>query len=193
MDAHTTPAQAIEHQPIIVRAEAPWLQQNGKHTPEEYLKILTPEWSSETWEKYLNWFENQNGTRAESIVNPKRYDSICEEQEESILSAYSQTSADDDLRVTISKFLLRLTPQQRRVIEMIFWEGRSERYVAQFLGINQQPVNRLKKRALSKIKDLLSEGVSSRIMKGENSPIMNEGGTDAKNLSLAKSPMAEAG
>lgn len=193
MDTNTTPAQAIEQQPIIVQAEAPWLQQNGKYTPEEYLKILTPEWSSKTWEKYLSWFENQSGTRAESIVNPKRYDSICEEQEESIFAAYSQTSADGELKAIISKFLLRLTPQQRRVIEMIFWEGRSERYVAQALEINQQPVNRLKKRALNKIKHLLSEGVSSRIMKGENPPIMNEGGTNAENLSLAKSPMAEAG
>lgn len=193
MDSNTTPAQAIEQQPIIVQAEAPWLQQNGKHTPEEYLKILTPEWSSKTWEKYLSWFENQDGTRAESIVNPKRYDSICEEQEESIFAAYSQTSADDELKTIISKFLLRLTPQQRCVIELIFWEGRSERYVAEQLSINQKSVHRLKIRAMSKIKQLLKGGLSSRIMKGENSPIMNEGGTDAENLSLAKSLMAEAG
>ncbi len=193
MDTNTTPAQAIEQQPIIVQAEAPWLQQNGKHTPEEYLKTLTPKWRSETWERYLNWFENQDGTRAESIVDTKRYDKICESEEESVFAAYSQTSADDELKSIISKFLLRLTPQQRRVIEMIFWEGRSERFVAEQLSINQKSVHRLKIRGMSKIKQLLKGGLSSRIMKGENSPITNKGGTNAENLSLAKSPMAEAG
>lgn len=193
MDTNTTPAQAIEQQPIIVQAEAPWFQQNGKHTPEEHLKTLTPKWSAETWEKYLNWFENQDGTRSESIVDTKRYDKICESEEVSIFATYSQTSADDELKAIISRFLLRLTPQQRRVIEMIFWEGRSERFVAEQLSINQKSVHRLKNRAMSKIKQLLKGGLSSRIMKGENSPIMNEGGTDAENLSLAKSLMAEAG
>ncbi len=193
MDTNTTPAQAIEQQPIIVQEEAPWLQQNGKHTPEEYLKTLTPEWSSKTWERYLNWFENQDGTRAESIVDTKRYDTLCEEQEESIFAAHSEISADDELMETISKFLMRLTPQQRRVIELIFWNGRSEREVAQKLGISGAAVHRLKLRALNKIKQLVKGVSSSRIMKGENSPIINEGGTDAENLSLAKSPMAEAG
>lgn len=76
---------------------------------------------------------------------------------------------------------------------MIFWEGRSERYVAQSLGINQQPVNRLKKRALSKIKHLISEGVSSRIMRGEQSSLINKGDADAEILLLAESHLAEAG
>jgi RNA polymerase sigma factor (sigma-70 family) len=192
MDTITKSAQTIEQYSIIVQPEAPWLQQNGKHTPDEFLKTLTPTWSPELWEKYLIWFENHSGTRAESLVGTKKYDRACESEEESLFSAFAQSNADDELKNIIGRFLLRLTPQQRRVIEMIFWEGRSERYVAQALGINQQPVNRLKKRALSKIKDLISEGVSSRIMSGENSPLINEGGTNAECLSLAKGHLAEA-
>ena len=110
-----------------------------------------------------------------------------------LFSAFAQTNADDELKSVVSKFLLRLTPQQRRVIEMIFWDGRSERYVAEHLSINQKSVHRLKLRALSKIRDLLKGGLSSRIMRGETSPLINEGGTNAEHLSLAKSHLAEAG
>lgn len=193
MDSKIMPAQAHEQQSIIIQAESPWLQQNGKPTPDEYLKTLTPDWSSEVWESYLSWFETQTGARAESLVDSKKYDRICESEEESIFSAFAQTSADDELKAIISRFLLRLTPQQRRVIEMIFWDGRSERYIAELLSINQKSVHRLKLRALSKIKDLLKGGLSSRIMRGETSPLINEGGTNAEHLSLAKSHLAETG
>jgi RNA polymerase sigma factor (sigma-70 family) len=193
MDSKVLPAQITEQESIIVQPKAPWLQQNGKPVPDELLKTLAPSWSAEVWEKYLVWFENLNGSRGESLVIPKRYDRICESEEESIFSAFAQTDADDELKSIVSRFLLRLTPQQRRVVEMIFWEGRSERYVAQSLGINQQPVNRLKKRALSKIKHLISEGVSSRIMRGEQSSLINKGDADAEILLLAESHLAEAG
>lgn len=193
MDSEIMPAQAHEQQPIIIQAESPWLQQNGKPTPDEHLKTLTPKWSAELWERYLSWFESQTGARAESILDSRKYDRICESEEESIFSTYAQFCADDELKEKISKFLLRLTPQQQRVIEMIFWDGRSERYVAEHLSINQKSVHRLKLRALSKIKDLLKGGLSSRIMRGETSPLITEGGTNAEHLSLAKSHLAEAG
>jgi len=192
MDSKTMPAQAHEQRPLIIQAEAPWLQQNGRITPDEHLKTLTRKWSSEVWERYLKWYENQTGARAESLVDTKKYDLICESEVESILSGYVQSNAENELKTIISKFLLRLTPQQRRVVEMIFWDGRSERYVAEHLLINQKSVHRLKLRALSKIKDLIKEGLSSRIMRVETSPLINERGTNAEHLSLAKRRLAEA-
>jgi RNA polymerase sigma factor (sigma-70 family) len=95
---------------------------------------------------------------------PERYDRICESEEESIFSTFAQSCADDELKEKISKFLLRLTPQQQRVIEMIFWDGRSERYVAEHMSINQKSVHRLKLRALSKIKDSYSRGASVPVL-----------------------------
>lgn len=174
-----------------VQPEQPWLLENGKHTPEDQLKTLTPSWSAETWEKYLVWFENQNGQRAESLISPRRYDGICATQEESIFTL-SQSCADDDLRNAVGDYLKTLTEQQHRVIEMIFWEGRSERFVSQELGINRGSVHRLKQRALSKIKSLLKGGCSSRIMRGEISPLA-KGDEHEANLLLAESRLAEAG
>lgn len=189
MDSNQTPAQAIE-QMLIVKTETPWVLENGKVTPEAHLRTLTAQWSAEIWEKYLTWFENQDGQRAESLLPPRRYVEMCEVQQESIF-VFAQSNADDDLRALISQYLLTLTEQQRRVIEMIFWDGRSERFVSQTLGINRGSVHRLKIRATNKIKDLLRGGCSSRIMKGENSSIQ-KGGSNEVRLQLAHGSMPEA-
>lgn len=191
MDSTNTPAQILEQEPIIVQPDAPWLRTNGKVTPDDHLKSLTSQWGPETWEKYLCWFENQTGQRAESLESPKRYDEICESQEESIF-VYAQSSADDDLKNLVGEYLKTLTNQQRRVIELLFWEGRSERYVAKALSVNQKSVHRLKLRAINKIRTLLKGGLSSRIMRGEISPLRN-GGPNEQTLFLAKSRLAEAG
>jgi hypothetical protein len=189
MDSNKMPAQAIE-QMLIAKAEAPWLLENGKVTPEAHLRTLTPYWNAETWEKYLTWFESKEGQRAESLVPPRRYVEMCESQQDSIF-VFAQSNADDDLRALVSEYLLTLTEQQRRVIEIIFWDGRSERFVSQALGINRGSVHRLKIRATNKIKDLLKGGCSSRIMKGENSPIQ-KGGSNEVRLQLAHGSMPEA-
>ncbi|MBX2988860.1 MAG: sigma-70 family RNA polymerase sigma factor [Bdellovibrionaceae bacterium] len=189
MDSSQMPAQAIE-QMLVVQTQAPWLLENGKITPEHYLRALTPYWDSETWEKYLTWFENQTGQRAESLVPPRRYTEICESQEESIFS-FAQSNAEEDLRVLVGEYLHTLTDLQRRVVEMIFWDGRSTRTVALTLGIRHQSVHRLKIRALNKIKGLLREGATSRIMRGEISP-NQKGGTDETGLLLAHRMLPQA-
>ncbi len=190
MDSNQNSAQVIE-QIVIVNPEAPWLLENGKITPEAHLRSLTPGWNAETWEKYLSWFQSQEGQRAESLVSVRRYIELSESKQESVFD-FSQSAADDDLRALVSQYLSTLTEQQQRVIEMIFWDGRSERFVANALAINQKSVHRLKIRAVNKIKVLLKGGLTSRIMKGENSPI-TKGGTDERNHRLADSDLAEAG
>lgn len=189
MDSSKIPAQANE-QMLIVKPEAPWLLESGKATPEQHLRTLTPYWNAETWEKYLTWFESQEGQRAESLVYPRTYTELCESQEETIF-AYAQSNADDDLRALVNEYLISLTEQQRRVIELIFWDGRSTRYVAQAIGISHQSVLRLKVRALNKIRELLKGGASSRIMRGENSPIQKGGGNEVR-LQLAHGSLPEA-
>lgn len=192
MDSINTPAQANEQlEEIIVQPKAPWLQMNGKVTPEEHLKTITPNWSPETWETYLIWFENQKGQRAESLVSPRRYNEVCESQEESIF-VYAQSNADDDLRSVVSEYLNTLTDQQRRVVEMIFWEAKSAREVAQTLGIRHQSILRLKKRALNKINRLLKGGASSRIMRGEDFIfLISKGEENGKQPSNIEDPFAK--
>lgn len=176
---------------VVIDTENPWLQMNGKLTPDEYLKRLTPSWDAETWERYLAWYETP---RAESLVSPRKYDQICEEATDSIF-VNAQSNADDDLKNRVSVYLAGLTEQQRQVIDMIFWHGRSERFVARALGINQKSVHRLKFRALKKIGHLLKGGLTSRIMRGEISPFSTETGevNGKKVLGLPLGDLPKAG
>lgn len=180
----------IQPDQIIVQPQRPWLQMDGKVTPDEYLKTLTPGWSTETWDRYLTWFEGQG---SESLISPWRYDKVCEESTESIFE-FAQSNADDELRNRVAQFLAELTEQQRQVIEMIFWHGRSERYVARELGIKQVSVHGLKKRALNKISGLLKGAITSPFVRGEISPLFAEtrevNGKEVLDLALGDLPKA---
>lgn len=188
---NTKTAQYFEQEEVIVQAKAPWLQINGQHTPDEHLKTLTPSWSAATWEKYLKWYEDLEGQRAESVVPPKKYDDICDNLEESIF-VYAESSSDQDLRELVGEYLKSLSKKQQLVLNMIFWKGRSERYVAQKLGMKQQAVNQLKKRALSKIKDLAQNVVASRIMRGEDFIfLISKGEENGKQPSNIEDPFAK--
>lgn len=174
-----------------VQPEQPWLLTNGDKTQDHHLMTLTPSWSAEIWERYLTWFETP---RSESLISSRRYDQICEESAESIFE-FAQSNAEDELKNRVAQYLAELTGQQRQVIELIFWEGRSERFVAHQLGIKQQAVNRLKRRALKKISHLAKGGVSSRIMRGEISLLHAEtGDTNGKKVFvLAEGNFPKAG
>ncbi len=143
----------------------PWLLVNGKDTPEELLKTLTPNWDADTWEKYLEWYETQLG---ESQVHPRKYDKICEEQEESIF-VNAQSSADDDLKAAINALIQDLTNLELKVVKLIFWESKSQRDAADILNISRRTVRDAKKRALDRIKrHFKGHTPISPIMKGKN-------------------------
>ncbi len=168
-----------------------WLDVHGQPISDSHLKMLSKTWSAQTWEAYLTWYQMP---RAESLVSPRRYDQLREQTTESLFGI-AQSNADDALKDRISVYLDGLTEQQRQVIEMVFWQGRSERYVAHELGIRQQSVHRLKNRSLKKIRDLLREGVVSRIKRGEISPFSSDMGEANGNevLDLAFGNLPQAG
>lgn len=149
-----------------------WLDSRGLPLTDDELRSVSRSWCAETWERYLAWYETP---RAESLVTSRKYEKVCEESTESIF-VNAQSNADDDLKGRISTYLEGLTEQQRRVIELTFWAGRSERYVARELGISQVSVHGLKKRALTKISGLLKGAISSRIMRREVFPLSAETG-----------------
>jgi RNA polymerase sigma factor (sigma-70 family) len=154
MDSSNTSAQEVEQTPLSTQPNHPWLDSEGNTLPDQELRPITQDWSAKTWEDYLLWFENQNGQRAESLIPKRRYDEICDNQEESIF-ILAQSSADQDLKDRVSSYLATLTDQQRRALKMLFWESKSLRETAAVLGINHKAVLRLKKRALNKIRGLL--------------------------------------
>lgn len=191
MDSINTPVQITEQQPIIFQPDAPWLLMDGKYTPDEHLKTLTPSRDMQTWEKYVSWLEKNEPRTDETLLPPKKYDELCDQTEESIF-VNAESGADNDLRNFVAKYLMHLTPQQRRVLELIFWEGQSERDVADLLGVKQQSVHDAKKRAFKKIRGLIEGHCRLPYMRGLISSHV-QGGTHERTHWLAEVDLDKAG
>ena len=173
-----------------VHSEKPWLNQKGHALSEYDLKEVSKGWDQETWEKYLN---SLDGTLSDQQLKPYEYDYIAENAELTCWDL-SQTSADDEVKRFVANLLKDLSPRQQRIIQMNFWEGRSEHYIAEELRISRSTIYVLKKRILRKLARQL-KGVSaiSPLVKGEENSSVTKGGTDEGNHLLAIRHLAEAG
>jgi RNA polymerase sigma factor (sigma-70 family) len=60
-------------------------------------------------------------------------------------------------QMVIRLALSQLSKRERLVIELLFWDRQTETDIAQELGISQQMVSKIKKRALEKLKEVLKE------------------------------------
>lgn len=187
MDSTNTTA-SIEA-PISVHGEKPWLDQRGHSLSEHDLKEVSKHWRQSTWERYLS---SLDGTLSEQQIAPYHYNDLAERMEFTCWE-HSQSEADDETTKFVAEILKNLTSQQMRIVQMTFWEGRSERYIAEELKISRSTVKTLKKRVLKRLAARL-RGVSpiSPLVKGEISPIA-KGGTDEASLLLVLDDLAEAG
>lgn len=181
---------ASNEAPTSVYSEKPWLNEKGHALSEHDLKEASKGWDQETWEKYLN---SLDGTLSEQQLKPYEYDYLAESAELTCWDL-SQSSAEEEGKGFVANLLKLLTPQQQRIIQMNFWEGRSERYIAEELRVSRNTVKTLKKRVLRKLARHL-KGVSpiSPLVKGENNSSITKGGTDEGIHRLANRHLAEAG
>ena len=58
-------------------------------------------------------------------------------------------------RVSLKEALNRLDKRERKIVEMRFYEGRTQMEVAQEIGISQAQVSRLEKHALKNMRTYL--------------------------------------
>lgn len=148
----------------------PWLDRYGTQKSEKQIIELSRNWSPKTWEQYLSWIESP---RAESLLGSKRYQTLSEEQETTIYQQFCAEDVSEEIKNIIKDASKTLTEKQKYVLEMIYWHGRSERYIATSLGITQKAVNLIKQRSLNRI--IKSTGVlSSRLMRREISSLVHK-------------------
>lgn len=140
---------------ITVHPEQPWLCENGKRLSDEQIKTVSKSWDAITWEHYLCWFESP---MAETLIPERSYDRKAEAMIETIF-VRTQSHADDSLRNRVGKVLDGLTVKQRRIVEMTFWQGKSERQIADELNLSRSTIKVTKRRALSKLATLLRAAV----------------------------------
>ncbi len=191
----TTNAQAIE-QTITCSAalvpknqDKPWLDCKGHVISDEELKAISKDWDQLIWEKYL---ESLDVTLSDRQPRPCDYDEMAEKMEHTCFE-FSQTDADDETKDKITQLFRQLSPQQQKILKMIFWEGRSERFIAQNLRVSRYTIKTLKKRSLKKLSALLKQvSPISPLMRGKEYSLKQGGDNDKGVLSLAKRHLPKA-
>ncbi|MCG0276046.1 MAG: sigma-70 family RNA polymerase sigma factor [Thermosediminibacteraceae bacterium] len=91
------------------------------------------------------------------ILNDKvdmNTDGECPELIETLSDGIDVLSQVED-RIFIKEVMMLLTARQQKVLMAIVFEGATEKEVAERLGISQPAVNRIKNRALSKLRKYL--------------------------------------
>lgn len=144
---------------IQTHSKFPWLDKHGFPLEEDELFAVSRSWGQKTWERYLDHFEKP---RAEAVLLPRIYDRRASEMEYSIFED-GINHADEELTEVMSETLNLLNPKYKLILQLFFWEGKSERDIAKQLKIRQQSLHTLKKRALKEFKRLMEEAVVSRI------------------------------
>lgn len=148
----------------------PWLDQDGNILSDKELREISKNWSAETWEQFLlETVECQASDYREDLIHPRSYDRRLEEMTESVWQCSTDRSE------TIGELVRRLcrdhlSPKQQYIVRMIFWDGFTERKIADVMNISRSTVVVQKRRALSKIKDLIeARYATSTMYEGTNS------------------------
>lgn len=160
-----------------IHSTKPWLNSKGHPLEEHEIKEVSKSWDQRTWERYL---DSLNGTLSDQQLKPYEYDYLSENMSSTCWDL-SQSNADDETKDFVAGLLKTLTPLQQKIIQMNFWEGRSEHSIAQELRVSRTTVQTIKKRIFRKLARRL-RGVSSisPLVKGKNNSSTIKGGSDGR-------------
>lgn len=131
----------------------PWLDENGKLVSDETLKKISKTWDANIWELFLQ--QTVDIERSPNEVQMHGYEKLLEEVSHGI--RWPSCSVPQHVVRQINLAVKALAPQQKKIIELIFWKSMSERQVAEKLKIFQPNVNDSKKISLNKIKEFLEK------------------------------------
>ena len=97
----------------------------------------------------------------EAIIEPiSLYEPVYSENGDSIyvMDQLSDTSAEDEHwveNIALQEALKRLSDRERKIIELRFYQGKTQMEIAQSIGISQAQVSRLEKGALARMRSQL--------------------------------------
>lgn len=136
----------------------PWLDDNGALHTDVRLREISAKWDADTWEQFLKeTVEGSSSYQREELISKHSYNRALDEMTESIWD-YGPSTSDQGLCETVKRYCRdHLTPRQQHVVRLTFWEGLSERAIGEHLGVSRSTVMTQKRRALSKLKDLLAQ------------------------------------
>lgn len=147
----------------------PWLTSGGVEIPTEQIMNLCQNWDPPTWERYLKWYESG---RHEALVPATLYSEKCEQMKESIFSEFGYHTSPEKTQLC-EDLLNELPKMERRVLSLVFLNGKTEREIAAEVNRSQPGVHQIKNRALLRLQRGIqgNEVITRRYMRGEDSSI----------------------
>lgn len=139
--------------------ERPWLDSNEDILSDESIKNISVCWTTEIWERFLD--ETVSSGVRESQITDEAFDKILESNIEPLFSTSSNSKLDPEIVKHIHQIRShKLTPNQRQVIDLTFWNDLPERDIADKMEICRSAVIALRNRSLNKFKRFLPKTVS---------------------------------
>lgn len=129
-------------------AAMPWLNSSAVEISTEDLKEICRTWDLPTWNAYLDWYESP---LREKLLKPEIYDKLCEQNDQTIFEQASQSNSDRN-RIFCEKLLESLPENEKKILRLIFFEGRTIREIAALINISKSSAYRTKVRALRSLK-----------------------------------------
>jgi len=155
---------------IFMKKNQRFIEVDGQRVPvteEVYLAYMRPIWVEKKRQERWSRCRTKNGNRCTADCSkcdrnregiPLSLDLLSEEgQEFADSSSLEEIVAYKLLLEQLFAALEELSDQERDLIDQVFYEEKSERSISAGMGIAQQNVNKLKKKILKKLHNLLTK------------------------------------
>lgn len=137
----------------------PWLDKNGEPLSLFELREASKRWDTKTWNAYGDWLEY---FRREHLASD--FDDLVKKHDrEEALRRYfeaecgdspSEDQTDDFEPNAIARALSNLSHLEREVLLLRFWEGKTEREIAESLEHSKSKIRRTYELAMKKMREM---------------------------------------
>ncbi len=131
-------------------------------TKKEKAQLLTKSksWSKKQWEKHLEENEPLEEMREDPL--PENFDEIISEEFGMWKGKEKSLTKNIDLENICINAINKLTRKQKIVIKLTFYEGLTQKQIAEKLGVSRSSVKTIKHQSLQKLRRFLSPKLSPK-------------------------------
>ena len=142
----------------------PWRNPDGTKKTDAEISRLGQNWDLETWEQFLDEDVGKITENGRLYFVGKLEDNPALEKQVEEDDKFSNKMKNLDLEVIFKLAFEELTPQERLILDKLFWEGRSLKRVAKDLNTTPSNISTTKARVLKKLKGILTaKGFGERL------------------------------
>ncbi len=133
--------------------QRPWLNINGSFKSDEEISLLGKNWSSATWNEYLD--ANIGKLNDDEMVFFPYMDSETILDGSNLLNMLNSVNEYPALKQALKLSLKKLTPKESNVIKMRYWDNKSYKEIATIMKVSPNTVKKFRQRAIEKLRKLL--------------------------------------